>query len=233
MRAAALSIRDVLDAFLDWLGRQYAALNLPPWAAMVVLAGLAAALAAAAWLAVRRARRKRELLLAETCRPSDPLEAELEALRTRRQVRPLANIEETFGLDRLPNGVYGFSLLPLSLDSPVLKTKEARLFEVHKAIDGSLAVVGFVSPQAAATLRTGAEVVDIDVWASPAGEARVPVSIPVAEVLSSRQRRSKEENVLELAVRPMFSWGKPDSPPRKPPQPEAVPGVSARGAGGG
>ena len=134
-------------------------------------------------------------------------------------------------MNRLPTGVYVFSFLPLSPDCPVLRTPDARLFEVHKAGDGAIRILGFACPESAARMGTGSETVDACVYPSPVEGASVLVSIPLRAVVGCKQRHSKEENVLELTMGSVREWDR--GPQKKPPESEVAAGLPAREVGAG
>ncbi len=225
-------MRESADAAMEWVRNRLTLLaEVPAWIIILICACVLLCVALAAmWLIGGRARRKRQLALMQAAEQRDPVELEREALRVSHQVRPLQSLEETFGFNRLPSGVYGFSSLPLSLDCPVLRTPDARLFEVHKASDGVIRILGFVCPESAARMETGGETVEVCLYSSPVADASVLVSIPLAAVMGCRQRRSKVENVLELTTGPIRGWE--GGPQRKPPESEAAAGrASQAGAG--
>jgi hypothetical protein len=138
----------------------------------------------------------------------DPVEAKRQALRARHQVRPLRQLEDGFGFGKLPDGAYGFTMLPASRDSPVLRTKQPGLFEIHKTPEGSMLIVGFTSSATAAAMAT--QRVRAPLFAEPVTEAPILVSIPVSSVL---RFVSRDRNAVEVEVEPADSerplYGKP------------------------
>ena len=170
----------------------------------------------------QRASRNQPQTVSAGNEQKDPIETALEDLRLHHQVRPLRVVEETCGLKKLPTGIYGFTLLPARMDAPVWKTNSHDLFEVHKMADGSILMVGFASPETAIAMETVREKVEVKLFASPTPEASVLVCIPLSHVMRGKQRRSRQDNVLELEIEPPSSWtGQWEwRAPRKPPQAE-------------
>jgi hypothetical protein len=125
----------------------------------------------------------------------DPVETERQALRAQHQVGPLSLLDDGFGLSKLQDGKYGFAMLPVSRDSPVLRTIQSGLFEIHKTADGAIQIVGFTSPAAAAAIRT--ERLRALLFAEPTPEASILVSIPLSRVL---RYGSRDRNAVEVEV---------------------------------
>ena len=86
--------------------------------------------------------------------------------------------------------------------------------------DGSLLMVRFASPETAIAMETASERVSVELFASLTPEASVLVCIPLSHVMRGKQRRSRQENVLELEIEPPSKWkGQWEwRAPKKPPQ---------------
>jgi hypothetical protein len=125
----------------------------------------------------------------------DPVEAKRQILRAQHQVRPLSLLDDGFGLNKLQDGVYGFAMLPVSRDSPVLRATQPGLFEIHKTLEGAIQIVGFTSPAATAALRT--ERLRALLFAEPTPEAPILVSLPLSRVL---RYVSRDRNAVEVEV---------------------------------
>jgi hypothetical protein len=152
---------------------------------------------------VRRHRQRQARLAVRDQEPKDPIEIERERLRIENQVRPLVVLEESFGVEKLPNGIYGFTYLPQRLDSPVLRSPRPDLFEVHKTPGGAIVVVGFVSIGAARMMETADGRFELRVYAAPQEEACFLVSIPTSHMMGFRQSSCGGGSFLDLELDPV------------------------------
>jgi hypothetical protein len=224
---------------MDTLARQIMASiplfdTLPPWVILVICLGILLGLMAVILIWIRVLRRN------NTVQPEfgeevqkNPVEMSRQILRSRHQVRPLLALEETLELDKLPNGVYGFTLVPARLNSPVLKTPQPDLFEVHKTDDGAIVVLGFVSWQTASIMETACGRFQVNLSSMPSAEASVLVSIPMSRVIRHKQSCSRDESLLEMEVEPATKKWERVPLSRKPPEPSEVyaqPSQKARSA---
>jgi hypothetical protein len=131
---------------------------------------------------------------------AEPLEVELQALRLKDGVRPVSPLEETFPLSMLPEGVYGFSAAPGLTDSPVLRSKQPELFEVHKLEGGEVLVVGFVSPADASARVDSAKRYEVVLHSAPGEGVSTPFSIPLSHVVRCAHVRSEQQSILEVQL---------------------------------
>ena len=129
------------------------------------------------------------------------MEGELEVLRAKHQVRLVSVEEEGTALNRLPDGVYGFSGAPTQYDAPLFRKKDYLSFEIHKLPDGTEFLVGFVSQEDAIKVAAANEHVTLKAFPDPEGMAGTLVRISLDRVVRhnefSKLRQGKGLN-LEL-----------------------------------
>ncbi len=113
-------------------------------------------------------------------------DADRGALRMKHQVALVTGEREGTGLDAQPGGTYGFTYAPALPNAPVFQRQSYRAFEVHKRPDGERFIVGFVTPDVAARLASGAEI-EIQLLPDADGDARVVVAVAHARIRRHRQ----------------------------------------------
>ena len=133
---------------------------------------------------------------------SDAEESQREALRTLHQVRPLTAEEEGTGVDRLPRGVWGYTHSPAVENSPLFRRKLFYNFEVHKASDGEVYLIGFLRPDTAALVETNPQALDILLFPVPQDDAVTPVSILVSRLVRHKEQSFRDAKGLELKLLP-------------------------------
>jgi hypothetical protein len=161
---------------------------------------------------------------------SDPEEAIRFRYRVRHNVRSIRVLEEGFGLDKLPNGVFGFTFSPSCEDSPLFRERSPHSFEVHKLRDGQRFLLGFVSSADKAKIgHCGSEVrSEAHVFLHPHAEtnAAEAVCIPVSRVARFKDYRPEKSAGMEIMVVPAELSGRGATPPSfrlDPPLPSAPP----------
>lgn len=130
-------------------------------------------------------------------------EAERESLRARHGVRALSDSEEGFGVDRLPNGVYGFTYAPALPSAPLFVKKTYHSFEMHKLPDGALVVVGFLPQEMADRVEAGREAIRINLYPDPQDDAVRAVSVPLSRMARVREHSAREGKGLDLELAPV------------------------------
>ncbi|HXG65817.1 MAG TPA: hypothetical protein VNO70_11985 [Blastocatellia bacterium] len=126
---------------------------------------------------------------------------DLESLRLLNQVILVDDKDEGTGIAHLPNGVYGFSWAPQE-ESPLFRKKSFQNFEVHKAADGAVYLIGFVTAQEAALLTTAPRDIEVKLYPEPWGESVKAVSIPKSSILQAKAPSRSHGNALKLEVEP-------------------------------
>jgi hypothetical protein len=132
-------------------------------------------------------------------RDIDPMDQQQrEQLRSEYKLRPLRNEEEGTGLNKLPNGVYGFTYAPAT-ETPLFVRKSYHSFEVHKTSDGGAYIVAFVNAADAERIREREEDIDVTVYPDPYEDATTMVTISFDRVLTSLYKPVRYEgNAVHL-----------------------------------
>jgi hypothetical protein len=125
---------------------------------------------------------------------------ERQALRANYHVRTLTPEEEGTGVAWLPDGVYGFTSSVMQRDAPLYGRPICQSYEVHKLADGTVRIVGYVTPEDAAKLGASQSFVTIYLCPAPQGGADTLVSIPVARVLRHKEHSQRMEGGVQLEV---------------------------------
>lgn len=130
---------------------------------------------------------------------------EQEALRAAHQVRLVEDSEEGFGVDALPQGIYGFTYSPALPNAPMFRTRRFRSFETHKRADGEILIVGFVSQAEALACNTSREELQLRLQPEPEPDADVMVMIPYSRIRHHQQYSVRTEHGLTLRIGPGIS----------------------------
>jgi hypothetical protein len=128
------------------------------------------------------------------------LDQGFEALRARHSVRELTGEEEGTGVDRLPEGVYGFTYSPAAENMPLFKERRFRNYEVHKLAGGATLILGFVTPTEAQSLEAGETQVTLHLYPQPETESTRLVAIATDRVLRHGQHSQRGGAGLEILV---------------------------------
>lgn len=126
-----------------------------------------------------------------------------EALRREHGVRRVTSAEEGTAADGLPRGVYGFTASP-ALASPLFEARRARNFEIHHLANGTVALVGFVTPDEASQLMRADldKPVSVTVHPDLEGNATTIVSLPYDRIAHHRQYLVRMTASIALQVMP-------------------------------
>jgi hypothetical protein len=126
-----------------------------------------------------------------------------EALRREHGVRQVTDGEEGTAADALPRGVYGFTGSP-ALASPLFSARRYRNFEVHHLANGTVALVGFVTPDDARQLMRADldKPVSVTVHPDIDGNATTIVSLPYDRIVHHRQYLVRMTASIALQVMP-------------------------------
>jgi len=126
--------------------------------------------------------------------------AAIEALRASHQVRHLRPEEEGSAVGALPVGVYGFAYAPGHDAVPLFAKKSYHSFEVHKSVDGTAYLLGFVTPQEAADLEAGKEGAAIRLYPDPWESSQSLVTVPLSRILSPKRMPREDGNPFPFTV---------------------------------
>lgn len=129
------------------------------------------------------------------------VQKEFDQLRSAHGLRPLTADESGTGVDRLPGGVYGFTYSPAEKNFPFFNARDLRSFESHKLKDGSVYLLGFVTPDEKDAFA-GAQPKTLFLFPEPKGNADRLVRIPMSRVVSYVENSARKGTGFELKVSP-------------------------------
>jgi len=127
---------------------------------------------------------------------------ELERIRSAHRLRALTDTESGSGVNRLPNGVYGFTYSAAEENFPLFNDRDLRSFETHKLEDGRIFLLGFLTPEDEASFEKTAAGPTIHLFPEPKGNALQLVRVPLARVVRHVENSARKGTGLELLLRP-------------------------------
>jgi hypothetical protein len=127
---------------------------------------------------------------------------ELERLRSQHRLRALTEDESGSGNQRLPNGVFGFTYSCPEENFPLFQNRDLRSFESHKLEDGSMFILGFLTPEEKAALEQKGGSPGIHLFPEPMGKADQLVRVPLARVARHVENSARKGSGLELFLKP-------------------------------
>jgi len=131
---------------------------------------------------------------------SQEVTQELERIRSAHRLRALTDSESGSGVNRLPKGVYGFTYSPAEENFPLFNDRDLRSFEGHKLEDGSIFLLGFLTPEDKASFEKGAGPT-IHLFPEPKGNAVQLVRVPLARIVRHAENSVRKGTGLELLLR--------------------------------
>jgi hypothetical protein len=134
---------------------------------------------------------------------SQEVTQELERIRSAHRLRALTNTESGSGVSRLPNGVYGFTYSPAEENFPLFNDRDLRSFEGHKLDDGSIFLLGFLTPEDKASFEKAGAGPTIHLFPEPKGSAVQLVRVPLARIARHVENSVRKGTGLELLLRPV------------------------------
>lgn len=129
--------------------------------------------------------------------PVAPGEDLRRTLREKHGVRLVTEQEEGFGIHRLPNGVYGFTYATGLDEAPLFQQHRYQSFEVHKLSDGTVVLLGFVSPETARQIDDY-QPVQFRLRPEPAAGAAVAVALPLWRIQRQKEHSARDGQGLEV-----------------------------------
>jgi len=126
---------------------------------------------------------------------------ELERLRSAHRLRALTDSESGSGVNRLPNGVFGFTYSPVEENFPLFNDRDLRSFEGHKLEDRSIFLLGFLTPEDKVAFEKTGEGPTIHLFPEPKGSASHLVRVPLARIVRHTENSVRKGTGLELLLR--------------------------------
>jgi hypothetical protein len=126
-----------------------------------------------------------------------------ESLRVAHRVRIVTADEEGTGVNALPGGVYGFTYSPGLVNAPLFAVRRYRSYETHKLENGDTCIIGFASPETAATIEATAQSVTLTINPDPEAGADVLVQIPYTRIHHHRQYAAPNQHGFTLTIDPV------------------------------
>jgi hypothetical protein len=127
---------------------------------------------------------------------------ELEQIRSAHRLRALTDSESGSGVNRLPNGVYGFTYSPAEENFPLFNDRDLRSFEGHKLEDGSIFLLGFLTPEDKGAFEKTGPGPTIHLFPEPKGNAVQFVRVPLVRIVRHVENSVRKGTGLELLLRP-------------------------------
>jgi hypothetical protein len=127
---------------------------------------------------------------------------ELERIRSAHRLRALTETESGSGVNRLPNGVFGFTYSPVEENFPLFHDRDLRSFEGQKLEDGSILLVGFLTPEDEASFEKMGAGPTIHLFPEPKGNAVRLVRVPLTRIARHVENSVRKGTGLELLLRP-------------------------------
>jgi hypothetical protein len=127
---------------------------------------------------------------------------EQEALRASHQLRVVTTEEEGTGVNGLPGGVYGFTYAPGLQNAPLFAVRRFRSYEIHKLANGDTFIVGFATPDVAATLEASQQETTLTITPDPEPGTDLLVRIPYSRIHFHRQYAAPNQHGFTLTVLP-------------------------------
>ncbi len=131
---------------------------------------------------------------------SQELTRELERIRSAYRLRALSESESGTGVNRLPNGVFGFTYSPAEDNFPLFLDRDLRSFEGHKLEDGTLFLLGFLTPEERNDFEKGGAGRTIHLFPEPRGKADQLVRVPLARIARHVENSVRKGTGLELLL---------------------------------
>ena len=110
--------------------------------------------------------------------------------------------ENGMPVDRLPEGVYGFTTSPSSDELPLFCKPIYQCTEIQKPVGGEVLFIGYVTKKEAETFLAGAEPMSVDLYPEPYGEATELVSVPDGRVDRRRLPTRDHGNAMRMEIAP-------------------------------
>ncbi len=133
---------------------------------------------------------------------ADDIQRAFEEIRSAHKLRALTDDESGSGVDKLPNGVYGFTYSPAIENFPLFAERDLRSYEGHKHADGNVVLLGYLTAQEKAVYEAASEKATIHLFPEPKDDATELVTVPMTRVLGQVEYSQRTGKGLELSVGP-------------------------------
>ena len=129
---------------------------------------------------------------------SKEVQQEFEKLRSAHNLRPLTEVDSGSGVNRLSNGVFGFTYSPCEDNFPLFNARDLRSFEGHKPENESVFLLGFLTPEEKETFEKATATTTIHLLSEPKGPATRLVRVPVSRILRHVENSARKGTGLEI-----------------------------------
>lgn len=133
---------------------------------------------------------------------SNEVKRAFEELRSSHRLRALTEAEDGTGVERLPGGVFGFTYSPAEKNFPLFLDRDLRSYEAHKLEDGSIFLLGFLTPEENKASSEARKPQTIHLLPEPKDDATELVRVPLARVVRHLENSARMGTGLEIELGP-------------------------------
>lgn len=130
------------------------------------------------------------------------LTPERQKLRDRLNLRLVTMEESGMPVDRLPEGVYGFTTSPSTDELPLFPKPVYQCTEIQKPVAGPINFIGYVTKKEAEAFQTGAEPMALDLYPEPFAEATELITVPDSRVDRRKLPTRDQGNAMRMEIAP-------------------------------
>lgn len=130
------------------------------------------------------------------------LTEERSAFRAQFKLRLVTDQENGAPIDRLPEGIFGYTTSPAADELPVFAQPVFRGFEMHKYAGGEISWVGYVTATEKQAFETGAEPMTLDLYPEPYEQSATLVVIPAGRVDRRKPPTRDFGNAMKMELAP-------------------------------
>ena len=113
----------------------------------------------------------------------------------------ISEAEEGTAVADVPNGIYGFTWAPQS-EAPLFRKQGFQSFEIHKAANGEIDLIGFISEDDAKRMADSKEEFYINLFPVAHESATKAICIARSQILQHRDPTRNAGNSIELKLEP-------------------------------
>ncbi len=134
---------------------------------------------------------------------ASPITPEIETLfaglRSSKGLSIVPSEREGTALGKLPDNIYGFTGSPVNSEMPLWARRNYQSFEVHKLAGGVVHLLGFVTPEEAASIRDG-RALAVNLYPEPYEAAQSLVQIAVSIIKRAKPVSRIRGNYMPLEL---------------------------------